>query len=202
MKLPANFDDVPESDGDLQKPPPGSYICKVVHVQYTNAKSGRPMLVIDFDIDHGPFAGFFARDNDDRSDKNLDQKWIRLYQLVDGTALGRFKKLLKDFERSNDDFSIAKYTDTKTNFFDEQSLVNRRVGLVCDGEEYTYNSRVFMSLHPTRSRSSEKVEKGEVPKPRIKGVDGTWRDADQRSPPLTKPGTNELEHVDDIEIPF
>lgn len=204
MKLPDNFDDVPESDGGFFKPCPGAYVCRVIRVQYQMSKSGRPMLVFDFDIDRGPFAGFYTRDNDDRSDRNLDQRWLRMYQLIDGSSLGRFKKLLKDFERCNEDFTIAAHTDKQTQFFDEQSLLKKKIGLVCDGEEYRYNDRTFMSIRPSKSCSIEKIENGDVPKPRIKGVDGTWRLASEPPPPeprADRPG-DDMEHVADIDIPF
>ena len=198
MKLPNNYAEIPESTDIGARPAPGAYICKVVRVQDAISKSDRAMLIIDFDIDCGPFANFFANENDARSERNLDQRWLRFYQVYDGKSVGLFKKLLKDFDRSNDSFSAPE----KGGVFDEQSLIGLRLGLLCDGEEYEYNNKIFMSLKPKYAFDTQQVIKGNVPQPRIRGVDGVWRDANEPRPPLTKPGTNELAHVNDIDIPF
>ena len=202
MKLPDNYSTLPESDGSGGKiqPPPDSYVCRVIRVKFQLSKSARPMLVFDFDIAEGPFSKFFSDDNDDRAAKNFEPRWLRLYQLVDGKAASVFKGLLKNFERSNDGYSVEQHTVGEE--FDEKSLEGKLIGLVCAGEEYQYNDQIRMSLKPDRSLTVEKVRARDVPEARIKGVDGAWRKASEPPPPATKPGTNELSDVSDVDIPF
>lgn len=198
MNLPNNFAEVKESAKLGGRPTPGAYVCKVMRVQDSVSKSGRPMLVIDLDILGGPFDRFFSHDNDSRAERNLEPKWLRYYQVYDGRAVGIFKKMLRDFDRSNESFIAP----AQGGFFNERSLEGLQIGALCDGEEYAYNDKTLLDLRPAQLYSVEEILGGKIPKPRIRGVDGTWRDADAPPPKPRDQNGNELEHVDDVDIPF
>ena len=202
MKLPKNFDELPESDGTgLMKPPPGAYVCRVMRVQSTTSKGGRPMLVLDLDIAEGPFADWYAHDNDDRASKNLEMRWARLYQLTDGTSAPICKHMLKNFERSNPKYLIDDYTVGDE--FDETSLKGKLIGVMLAGDEYAINGQVRMSLKPDRTLPISKVREGKAPEPRIRGADGKWRKASEPPPePEPEPEEAGMELLDERDIPF
>ena len=201
LGMPSNFDTVPEATGGATRPEPGTYVCKVMWADAGVSKAGRPMLIIDFDIAEGPFSDWYAHDNADRATNNRPQRWLRMYQVTDGALAGRFKHLLKDFERSNAGWRLTEHITGSG--FDTASLIDLKVGLVCIGEEYESEGKLRMSLKPDVTIAASKVRSGDIPEAKIKGVDGKWRKASE-PPPTTKPGTNELEdrELTDIEIPF
>ncbi len=204
MQLPDDFETLSEA-GDFQKPPPDSYVCKVVLSKATLSKSGRPMLVLDLDIAEGPFSGWYTRDNDHRADMGYDPKWLRMYQLSDGKSAGLFKRLLKNFERSNAGYDLAEHCNGK--IFDEKSLKGLLIGVLCDGEEFEHNGKILLSIKPNKSYSVDQIHKGVPPIARIQGIDGSWRYVTEptptraREPPKEKSG-NELPDEEEFDIPF
>ena len=201
MNLPNDFDTLPEA-GDFKKPPPDSYVCKVILVKATQSKSGRPMLVLDLDIAEGPFSGWYTRDNDHRADMGYEPKWLRMYQLADGKSAGLFKRLLKNFERSNPKYQLASHINGK--IFDEQSLKDLLIGVLCNGEEYEFNGKIHTSIKPDSSFSVDQIHSGSAPIARIKNLDGSWRYPNQPVPERVRdpPTPTTPDDVDEVDIPF
>ena len=218
MILPKDFRDIPESTGAPERPDPDAYICRVIDVHDAVSKNGRNMLVFDFDIDYGPFKNFYARNNDQRVANNLEPNWLRMWQVTDGKALGMFKNMLKNFERSNDGWLYKSFI--KNNAFNERSLIGKRIGLLVVGEEYLYNNKLRMSLKVNRTYSVQEVIDSRVPDSWITGINGEQRPVGMTAPNNRSPQANssarsfsdyrkqtsrpgeDLEHVDDIDIPF
>ena len=57
----------------------GNYICKILGVKATQNKSGSPMLVLQFDIAEGEFAGYYTELYNTQIKQNKDVKFKGIY---------------------------------------------------------------------------------------------------------------------------
>ena len=130
MQKPSNWDTTPAITGEYTPLPPGGYECRIVKVQSSKAKSGKPMLTISFDIESGKYAGYYRKQYEGRKAGNNEAKWGGMYyQLTDGgeIQLGRFKGMLQNIEKSNPGYVWN---------WDEQNLVGKLFGGKFREEEY------------------------------------------------------------------
>jgi hypothetical protein len=129
-----NWNSVEAERNDFKRLTAGGHKCVVKNVEQRNSKSGKPMLVIAFDIAGGDFDGYYMdlyAKNVEKAQKDGKQaKWPNggiFYQLIDEEHLGRFKAVIEDFEASNPGFKFN---------LDEKSLMGKFFGGVFREEEY------------------------------------------------------------------
>ena len=66
MKAIENYDKVEANTGEHEVLPVGGYICKITAAEVTTAqKSGKEMLVINFDIAEGKYKDFYKNNHHD-----------------------------------------------------------------------------------------------------------------------------------------
>ena len=212
MNKPQDYDTVQEYTGQTPLPP-GGYVCRIMQVLETTAKSsGAPMLKIRLDIAEGEhkdcFAGLY------RADTNPDKKWkCVVNQLVydpnnANTTNRGFKSFTTSAEKSNQGF-VIQWGDRFGECFK-----NKLVGVVFRREQYVsdYDGSLQFSTKPAFFRSVEEIRKG-VPIPADKLLDGTTQPyspqpapAPQQEAPASLQGAGDLsdfdEIISDVPLPF
>lgn len=132
MTKPSNWDETAAVTGEYTPLPPGGYECRIVKVQLGKARSGKDMLTIAFDIESGPYAGYYRKQFDGRKANNPDAKWGGMYyQLVWDENMGFFKGMIQNIEKSNPGYTWD---------WNEQSLVGKLFGGKFREEEYIGNN--------------------------------------------------------------
>jgi hypothetical protein len=103
----------------FETPPVGGYVFKVVEVDGSPSKGGRPMVSLGLDIAEGPYAGAFA-------------KYPKTYrQMIDGAGLPYFKAMIKQFSESNSEAKMREVIFMQKNGtkgFDPMKLLGLRIG--------------------------------------------------------------------------
>ena len=109
MKMPNNFNETQGFTG-FEPLQVGGHICKIVNVEETNSKQGRPMIVIYFDTAADDVqSNYFS--NSYKNDQRPDKKWPiggRIYQLVldaDGNCNKGFKTFVDAVKENNPGFN-------------------------------------------------------------------------------------------------
>lgn len=109
MQKPKGYDEA-KAYGDYTALPAGNYVCKVMSVEETQSKAGKPMIIVNLDIAEGQFADYFTKQW--RADTRDNKKWgCRVYQLVndyqDSTKTSQgFKTFITSVEKSNKGFAV------------------------------------------------------------------------------------------------
>jgi hypothetical protein len=113
-----------ESKGSSERPEAKGYVGVITAVEATESKAGNPMVIFHTDIAEGDSAGYFKGD-------------LRLYQTYhEDTGKGILKSILESAKKENPK-AFSKDNVTATGF-DEQALVNARIGLVLGYNEEGY----------------------------------------------------------------
>lgn len=166
MNKPADFDNVQEFT-NVPQLPPGGYICRIIGVQETTAKSsGAAMLKIGVDIAEGEFKGHFQRlfDSDNRSDKKWRAVVNQLVYAPDGsnTTNRGFKTFVTSVQKSNNGFQVQWGNNFAPCFKGRLvGVVFRREGWIDD------NGEVRFTTKPAWFHSVDEIRKG-VPVPEDK----------------------------------
>ena len=121
-------------------------------------------LKIGFDIEEGEYKGFYQKkfDNDTRSPE--ERKWSGIWTVFTegynpGTTNPKFKGLITSVESSNANFKFD---------FDEQKLVNKKVGLVFREEEFLgTDGQVHIGVKPFFAISYDKAEEAKIPNKKV-----------------------------------
>lgn len=145
-------------EGEYKKLPAGGYVCIVTAASATSTKTGKPMLVISFDIAEGRYKNLFAgRDNKPT-----------LYQLIfdkEGGISPYFKGMLTNFEKSNTGFKIP------AGDFDEKELRGKYIGVLFGAEEFvTREGDIRVAVKPKFTLSVDKVRDNLFTVPALKRV--------------------------------
>jgi len=155
MLKPINWDNTKAVKGgeSMARIPAGGYVCKIIHV---NDVADKQYLKIDLDIVEGEYKGVFS----DRYTR-FGGNWpcFRICSYKD-KAVGMFKGFITSVEESNDHFQFN---------FDEQTLVNKMVGVLFGEEEYISNDgEIRTNCKPQFFRSVAAIRSGdfEVPAPK------------------------------------
>lgn len=163
MEKPAGYDEA-QSFGEFETLPAGGYKCLIKKVVCEKTQAGKQYLKIGFDIAEGEHKGFYQKkfDNDTRSPE--ERKWGGIWTVFTegynpGTTNPKFKGLITSVEASNNGFKFN---------FNEQELVNKKVGLVFREEEFEgQDGQVHTSVKPFFALSYDKAEEAKIPKPKI-----------------------------------
>jgi len=194
MKPIEGYDKAEALTGEYEVLPVGGYICKIVDAVITTAKSGKEMLVIDFDISEGKYAGYYQRKFEENKKSNQDPtkevKWPGVYrQMLEGEkAAGYFKGLMTTLAASNQGFDWDKCN------WDESKLKGLIFGGLFGREEYEkIDGSTGMSTKLLYVRSVEKIRKGdfEIPKDKL-----------LKKEPNPFAVSNEFTPVEDDDLPF
>lgn len=129
--------DIKRGGGAAPQIPAGAYIAKILGAQVCDYTWGS-QLVISFDIDEGEYKGFFA--DRYRGDDGENKKWKGVYRLTipqEGgqyydSQLKKFGNALACIEESNIGYSWN---------WDENTLKNKRIGVLFRDEEYDIEGR-------------------------------------------------------------
>ena len=153
------------STGEVEKLPPGGYVCEIKDVVVRPSSKGNEMMCLSLEVKQGEFAGIFAKNFEQKKNFDPHAKWpCTYYQLTgldeshpDERSQSRFKGVLTAIEDSN-----AGY---KWNW-DEKSLIGKTVGVVFREEEYDYMGHTGTSTKPYYLRRADGVEEAKIPKMR------------------------------------
>ena len=206
MKKPNGYDEA-RAYGDYIPLPAGNYVCKIMSVEETQSRAGKPMIIISLDIAEGEYKDFFAKAW--RADTRQDKKWgCRVWQLVNDyqdsskTSQG-FKTFITSVEKSNKGFAV-KWDDDF-----EPCFKGKLVGAQFRREEYIDNlSNSHWSTKPASFRSADTIREGKLDilpdKPLTEEQAKTVFDRDPK--PASAPLSNDLsdfeEVISDGELPF
>lgn len=123
--------------GESKKLPAGNYICEILNVKVEQSKSGRLMLVIQFDIKEGEYAKYYQNTYKASKESNPDAKYRGIYyQLMDGDNTKYYKGFLSSIEKSNNIKIDAE------NGYDSNILIGKVFGGRFGEEEYEYNGDI------------------------------------------------------------
>lgn len=163
MKAIENYDKVEANTGEYEVLPVGGYICKITAAEVTTAqKSGKEMLVINFDIAEGKYKDFYKKKYEDALNRNTDisksVKWPGVYrQMLEGDkADSYFKGLITTLEASNPNFNWLSCN------WDESKLRGLIFGGLFGREEYQRMDGSYgFSTKLRFVRTAEKIRNGE-----------------------------------------
>ena len=152
MNKPQGYDEA-KSFGEFEILPAGGYKCLIKSVVCDKTQIGKEYLKLAIDILEGDFKNFFQKkfDNDTRENKKWSGVWTVFTEgYTKGTTNPKFKGLITSVEASNENFKFD---------FDEQTLVNKRVGLVFREEEFEgIDGQVHTSTKPFYAVNYDKTE--------------------------------------------
>ena len=166
INLPKDYATAKAYDGSsFPKITPGGHICRTRTVIATKSKSGKDMLIVDYDINElGELDGIYKRIYDYRLRSNPNAEWPgRTYIVIsndDGTTNGRFKAFIKAIEDSNPGYSFAQ------SGANEATLQGKNLGFNFGEEEYEpQNSpgEIRVRVRPDYAVSVAAVHAGVVP---------------------------------------
>lgn len=157
MEKPAGYDEA-QSFGEFETLPAGGYKCLIKKVVCEKSQNGKKYLKIGFDIAEGQYKDFYQRkfENDTREDKKCSGIWVLFTEGYNpGTTNPKFKGLITSVEASNPNFKFN---------FDEQTLVNKKVGIVFREEDFEgFDGQVHTSVKPFFAVSYDKAEEAKIP---------------------------------------
>lgn len=161
MNKPNDFDNV-QAYGDFKPLPAGGYVCRIMNVEETNAKSsGAPMIRISLDIAEGEYKDYFA--NMYRNDTRADKKWNAgaivnqlVYDTNGNNSTNRgFKTFCTAAEESNQGFKI------QWGAAFGQCFRNRLVGVIFRREEYMgTDGKTHWSTKANSFRGAQTIREG------------------------------------------
>ena len=161
MNKPNDFDNV-QAFGEFKPLPAGGYVCRIMNVEETNAKSsGAPMIRISLDIAEGEYKDYFA--NMYRNDTRADKKWNAgavvnqlVYDTNGNNSTNRgFKTFCTAAEESNPGFKIQ-WGNTFAACFK-----NRLVGVIFRREEYMgTDGKTHWSTKANSFRGAQTIREG------------------------------------------
>lgn len=161
-----NWDKVEANYGEAKRIVAGGYICKVLACrQETSQRSGKKMLVINFDIAEGEYKDFYLEKykNAPRDQSNpVEPKWQgKYYILLEGENFeGRLKAFTTSIEESNEGYKWD---------WNEETLKGKTFGGIFREEEYlAFNGEVRTSAKLWQVRSVKKIRDGEFEVPKKK----------------------------------
>lgn len=199
MKKFNGYDEAKKQAQASGKLPEGAYICQIMGVKYEQADKAEysDRILLQFDISEGDQAGFFRRQWD--ANTSEDRKWkgnFRLYvpkddgSEKDGWTKRSFAGWIDSFEKSNDGYSWN---------WDEQSLKNKKVGIVFGSTGTVIDGREIVYTEPRFSCEVERIREGKAPEAPFKSKNGF---GEQTQPVVDADGFLSVPDGVDEELPF
>lgn len=145
--------------GDFETLKAGGYKCLIKKVECNTSSNGKEFLKISFDIAEGEHKDFYSKKylNDQRPDKKWSGIWTVFTEGYEaGSTNPKFKGLITSVEESNSGYKFD---------WNEQTLVNKKVGLVFREEEFIgqLDGQIHSAVKPFYAISYEKAEEAKIP---------------------------------------
>lgn len=187
-----NWEKVEADYGDRKRLEAGGQICVIYSAKQEESKSGKKMLVINFDIAEGDFKGYYMSQykNAQRDEANPQEpKWRGKYYIVlEGEGYeGRLKAFTTSLEESN-----AGYTWD----WNEEALKGKLFGGIFREEEYLYEGEVRTTAKIWQVRSVKTIKDGEFEIPKKKEL------KEEQKASTTAPFDNFVQPITDDDLPF
>lgn len=160
MNKPQGYDEA-KAYGEFETLPAGGYKCLIKKVVCEKTQAGKEYLKIGFDIAEGEYKDFYQKKfaNDNRDNPKWSGIWTVFTEGYNpGTTNPKFKGLITSVETSNNGFKFS---------FNEQELVNKKVGFVFREEEFEgQDGQIHNVVKPFYALSYDKVEEAKIPNPK------------------------------------
>lgn len=171
MKPISNYDEIKASDGEFAKPTNGGYCIEIIGVTdipYDEDTEKGNYLKIEYDICHGEFAGYYAKQHE-KFGGDWYANFIRSYK---DTALGMFKHFTNCIEESNQPYKWD---------WDEKKLVGKFLGVVLQEEEYTKrDGSVGVRVKVKEVKTVNDIMNGNFKIPQTKKLEASATDTAQK----------------------
>lgn len=153
MKQIKDFDNVQAANG-FERPEAGGYVCIIRHVEDHPDKE---FIHLEVDIAEGKFKGY-AAETAERAGF-----WpLRCNRFYGGKSVGYFKAFIEAVEATNKNYRWD---------WNEQSLVNKGVGIVFREEEYVArDGSIRKSIAPYEFKTAAQIRDGDFTVPAPKPV--------------------------------
>lgn len=159
MKRIENYETVQASSGEFSRPTAGGYIVEIVgvkNIEYDSRTGKGDYLVVDYDIAHGDFKGYYT----EAHEKFGGDWWANFYRSYKESALGMFKHFINCVEASNPDYKWD---------WNEYGLLHQFVGIVLGEEEYRKNDgSIGTRLKVKEIKTTEQILAGDFKIPERK----------------------------------
>ena len=160
-----NWDKIEANYGEGKRLKAGGYICVILACKKEQSqKTGKEMLVVNFDIAEGDYKGFYMEryKNAPRDNANpVEPKWQGKYYIVlEGEGFeGRLKAFITSIEESNQGYTWD---------WNEDNLKGKTFGGIFREEEFIYNNEVRTNVKLWQVRSTKTIKNGDFEIPRKK----------------------------------
>lgn len=151
---------------DFKPLPKGGYIVRVLQIEETKDKKGKPMIHFAFDISDGEYNSYFMNlfnKRKERSDNPLNvkypfegQMWIPVYDYEDPNKTSR---KFKGFCTALEDSGTEVWSPAKDFMID--SIKSATLGIVFQSQEQEYNGKASWRSVPWGCRSVESILSGD-----------------------------------------
>ncbi len=189
MLKPNNYEQT-QAYGEFTPLEAGGYVCRIIKVEETKSKGGKPMVKIYLDIAEGERAGYYAARYD--SDNRENKRWgCIVYQLVydsNGDTSRGFKTFTTSVKDSNPGFEVA-WSDNPAVF--EGCFKGKLIGGIFGREQYKGNDDKLKWATKCRSFRSVDAIRAGVQAPEDKCLDN-----------FTAAGFEPLGGVSEDDLPF
>lgn len=198
MRLPSDYITAQGYSGGTAVNPLalGGHICRIRNARVDQAKSGKDLLVVAFDIQEGSeWDGYYAEMFKSLRNWNTEAKWPGVFRKTvtnnDGKTNGYFKGFIEAVEKSNPGFDFA------ATGADETKLVGKVVGFNFGEEEYWSNvhREVRVMVNPQYAVSVQDVRDGIEP-PKRKSIDPN------KIPQNAAQSGSDVVNDEDYDLPF
>ena len=151
--------------------PAGNYIAKIKQAEVAKTRNGGTQLIINFDIDAGDYAGFFAADY--RAQTDDTKKWRGVYRLFiptgdgsakDGYAVRNCNNLAGCLEDSNPGYHWD---------WDERKFKGLSIGVMFREKEWEFNGRTGWTTECGGVATVEAVSNGSLKVMKPKALSNT-----------------------------
>lgn len=191
MQKPNNYNNTMAATSEFDRLPAGNYVVKIMKVEETKSKTGKEMIIVNYDIAEGEYKDYFMKawKSDTREEKKWNGRaWI-LTQDKDGNCSRGFKGFTEALEDSNAGYMIPwgeKAAD---------SMAGKLIGAQMRDEEYQNNSGDYRMMAKIAYWASvEDIRSGKFKELAPKYID--------RSAETTPSGFMSVPESTEEELPF
>lgn len=192
LNKPQGYDEAYTFTGESISLPAGKYVCSIVQVNQAQTRTGRPQLVVLFDIAEGEHKGFYQNQYEADKRRGSDASWRGVYrQIIDGSSLPFFKGLMTAIERSNPGYTFPWGRENN-----EKTLVGKKIGIIMGREQFkASDGSLKWATKAVQVRSLDGLAEADVP------ADKPYEEAPAAAPYITENWMRVPDGVQE-ELPF
>ena len=159
MNKPQGYDEA-QSFGEFETLPAGGYKCLIKNIENAKTINGKEYLKIVFDIAEGEYKDFYEKKFKNDTRNVNEKKWSGIWTVfIEGyepnTTNSKFKGLITSIEKSNSGFKFD---------WNEQTLINKKIGLVFREEEFKgQDGKIHTGVKPFYAIDYDKTEEVKIP---------------------------------------